>query len=256
MVPDAAATRRAFALASVRSALTWRSQILWHALRTAVGVLLTFLVAWATVGPHDPLVTSMPTASFAILQISWTQTLVEYLFLLFAGVAIGLLLGFTVVPHLRPDRVEERVRLATETTTELLRGVALWVSPASGAPDRHTVPGSLVRPLLRMRTAMDNLGSPLNRNDERAGVQVERCTALATRFETLAIVGFLEAGEGRLSAQTLNAAADALVGIGADTPSSDEGEPEPAEFAQLAEAVGGSSTEFVAACAELTRGSS
>ncbi|MDN5765554.1 MAG: hypothetical protein L0H96_06795 [Humibacillus sp.] len=54
VVPDAAATRRAFVRASVRSALTWRSQILRHALRTAVGVLLTFLVAWATVGPHDP----------------------------------------------------------------------------------------------------------------------------------------------------------------------------------------------------------
>lgn len=75
LVGDAASTRRAFALASVRAALTWRSQTLRHALRTAVGVLLTFLVAWATVGPRDPLVTSMATASFAILQNSWSQSL-------------------------------------------------------------------------------------------------------------------------------------------------------------------------------------
>lgn len=47
--------------------MTWRSEILRHAIRTTVGVLLTFLVAWATVGPRDPLVTSMATASFAIL---------------------------------------------------------------------------------------------------------------------------------------------------------------------------------------------
>ncbi len=328
VVTDAAATRRAFARASVRSALTWRSHILRHALRTAVGVLLTFLVAWATVGPHDPLVTSMATASFAILQISWTQslfkakqrllgviggaavmalalwllpaswllpfsllaaltglwliagnqvlsigsfvvvsvgmnvvsrgldptrTLVEYLFLLFAGVAIGLLLGFTVVPHLRPDRVQERVRRATETTTELLRGVARWAPAAAGAPDQHTIPGTLVRPLFQMRTAVENLGSPLNRKDERAGVPVESCAALATRFETLAIVGLLEAGEGRLTAQTLDAAADALVGVGNDTPSSNPDEAERAEFVQLAQGVGHTSTEFVAACAALTR---
>lgn len=74
-VPDAPATRRAFARASVRSVLTWRSQMLRHALRTAIGVLLTFLVAWATVGARDPLVTAMATASFAVLQISWTQSL-------------------------------------------------------------------------------------------------------------------------------------------------------------------------------------
>ncbi|MEO6998817.1 MAG: hypothetical protein ABI112_12105 [Terracoccus sp.] len=324
-VPDAAPTRRAFARASVRSALTWRSQILRHALRTAVGVLLTFLVAWATVGPRDPLVTSMATASFAMLQISWSQslfkakqrllgvtggaavmavalwllpgswllpfslfaaltglwliasnqvlsigsfvvvsvgmnvvsrgldptrTLVEYLLLLFAGVVIGLLLGFAVVPHLRPDRVKERVRRATETTTELLRGVARWAPTTARSPHRHPVPEDLVRPLFRMRTAVENLGSPLNRKDERAGARVEHCAALATRFEMLAIVGLLEAGEGRLTAETLNAAADALVGTGDNIPSSDADEVEPAEFVQLAEAVGRSSREFMAECRE------
>lgn len=199
VVPDAAATRRAFALASVRSVLTSQSQTLCHALRTALGVLLTFLGAWATVGSSDPLVTSMAMAAFAILQISWTQslikakqrllgvsggalvlavalwilppslllpfaalaaftglwvvasnqvlsigsfvvvavgmnvvsrgldptpTLIEYILLLFTGVAIGLLVGFAVVPHLRPKRVDERVRLATQTTVDVLRAIA------------------------------------------------------------------------------------------------------------------------------------
>lgn len=182
-----------------------------------------------------------------------TRTLVEYLLLLFAGVAIGLLLGFAVVPHLRPDRVEERVRLAKAATVDLLRRAASVVPPAAGAPDRYRVPDALVRPLFQMRTAVQNLGSPLNRKDERAGVQVEQCAALATRFETLAIVGILEAGEGRLTAQTLGAAADALAGTGNDTP---DGGVVPAEFVLLAEAVGRSSTEFVAACAALTRNSS
>ncbi|OFE18989.1 hypothetical protein BA895_02215 [Humibacillus sp. DSM 29435] len=323
VVREAAATRRAFVRASVRSVLTWRSQVLRHALRTAVGVLLTFLVAWATVGPHDPLVTSMATASFAILQISWTQslfkarqrllgvtggaavmamalwllpgswllpfsllaaltglwliasnqvlsigsfvvvsvgmnvvsrgldptrTLIEYLLLLFAGVAIGLLLGFTVVPNLRPDRVEERVRRATDTTAELLRGVALWAPAAAGERPGRKVPDTLVRPLFRMRTAVENLGSPLNRKDERAGVQVEHCAALATRFETLAIVGLLEAGEGRLSAATLSAAAGALDAVDCAPASSAAGKPRAPEFVQLAEGVARSSTELVAAC--------
>lgn len=185
VVPDAAATRRAFALASIRSVRTWQSQTLRHALRTALGVLLTFLVAWAAVRSSDPLVTSMAMAAFAILQISWTQsllkarqrllgvtggvlvlavalwilppslvlpfaalaaftglwamasnqvlsigsfvvvavgmnvvsrgldptrTLIEYILLLFTGVAIGLLIGFAIVPNLRPKRVDERIR--------------------------------------------------------------------------------------------------------------------------------------------------
>lgn len=208
LVPDAAATRRAFALASVRSALTWRSPILRHALRTTVGVLLTFLLAWATVGSRDPLVTSMVTASFAILQISWAQTLVkarqrvigvvggaalmavalwilppelllplsllaaltglwliasnqvlsigsfvvvsvgmnvvgrdldpartllEYVLLLFAGVAIGLLVGFAVVPHLEPGRVDDRVRRTTRAVADLLRHVAELAPPVDDA---------------------------------------------------------------------------------------------------------------------------
>ncbi len=334
LVPDAAATRRAFTVASVRSALTWRSQILRHALRTAAGVLLTFLVAWATVGPRDPLVTSMATASFAILQISWTQslfkakqrllgvtggatvmalalwllppslllpfsllaalsglwliasnqvlsigsfvvvsvgmnvvsrdldparTLLEYLALLFGGVAIGLLAGFTVVPHLRPDRVEQRVARAQDTTTELLRDAAALPAQTPGAPQRHRVPDALVGPLFRMRTAVVNLGSPLNRKDEQAGIEVEQCAALATRFETLAIVGLLEAGVGLLTAQTLRAAADALSGCSNHTPSREADVPneaDPVEFVQLADGVGHRSKEFVAACRALTRESS
>lgn len=54
LVQGAAATRRVFGRASVRSVLVWRSQILRHALRTVLGVVLTFLLAWATVGPRDP----------------------------------------------------------------------------------------------------------------------------------------------------------------------------------------------------------
>ncbi len=326
-VPDAAVTRRAFAVASLRSSLTWRSQILRHALRTALGVLLTFLLAWATVGPRDPLVTSMATASFAILQISWTEsllkakqrllgvaggaalmaaalwilpqhwllpfsllaalaglwliasnqvlsigsfvivsvgmnvtgrgldptrTLLEYVVLLFAGVAVGLLVGFAVVPHLRPARIDERVRHAREAAADLLRRAAQLVPPATGVPPQHAAPGALMRPLFRMRTAVVNLASPLNRKDEHAGVRADDCISLATRFETLAIVGVLEIGKGHLTAQMLSAAADALIGLSDDTPSRDEVETDAPEFVQLAQWVGHSSTEFVAACALLT----
>lgn len=328
VVPGAAATRRVFALASGRSALTWQSQTLRHALRTAFGVLLTFLVAWVTVGSHDPLVTSMAMASFAILQISWTQslfkakqrvlgvtggavvlaaalwvlppslllplsllaaltglwfvasnqvlsigsfvvvavgmnvvgrgldptrTLVEYILLMFTGVTIGLLIGFAVVPQLRPRRVDERVRLATLATTDVLRSIALLPFSAPQTSPRAGVPESLVGPLFRMRTAVVNLGSLLNRKDEQAGIQVEHCAALATRFETLAIVALLEAGEGRMSAQTLNAAADALDGCGNDRPGSETDEANSADFVKLADGLRRSSAEFVDACAQLTR---
>lgn len=104
-----------------------------------------------------------------------------------------------------------------------------------------------------MRAAVVNLGSPLNRKDEQAGVRVDDCTALALRFETLAIVGVLEAREGRLAADTLRAAADAL-----DQPidaSREGGVPwaEPAEFVRLARWVAGSSDEFLPTYAALIR---
>lgn len=328
LVRDAAATRRAFTVASVRSALTWRSQILRHALRTAVGVLLTFLLAWSTVGPRDPLVTSMVTASFAILQISWThtlfkakqrvlgvaggaalmavalwilpqqlllplsllaalaglwliasnqvlsigsfvvvsvgmnvvgrgldptRTLLEYVLLLSAGVMIGLLIGFAVVPHLKPDRVDERVHRTRQATADLLRCTAQLAPPAARIPHRHGVPGALMRPLYRMRAAVVNLGSPLNRKDEQAGVRVADCTSLATRFETLAIVGVLEAGEGRLTAQTLSAAAEALLGLSDPSHNRDIEQADSADFVQLARWVGICSTEFLASCDVMTR---
>lgn len=327
LVPDAAATRRAFALASVRSVLTWQSQTLRHALRTALGVLLTFLVAWATVGSSDPLVTSMAMAAFAILQISWTQslikakqrllgvsggalvlavalwilppslllpfaalaaftglwvvasnqvlsigsfvvvavgmnvvsrgldparTLIEYILLLFTGVAIGLLVGFAVVPHLRPKRVDERVRLATKTTVDVLRAIAALPPRASWPSDRRAVPKALMRPLFRMRTAVLNLGSPLHHKDEQVGIRLEDCAALATRFETLAIVGLLEVGDGRLTSGTLSTAADALAGFDADLPTGDADQADSVKFVRLAASVGRRSTEFVQACAEAT----
>ncbi|MEO6791463.1 MAG: FUSC family protein [Ornithinibacter sp.] len=316
----AAATRRAFALASVRSVLTWRSQILRHALRTALGVLLTFVVAWVVVGPNDPLVTSMATASFAILQISWTQslfkakqrllgvaggaalmavalwilppqallplsllaalaglwliasnqvlsigsfvivsvgmnvtgggldptrTLVEYVLLLFAGVLIGLLAGFAVVPHLRPDGVDERVQRTRDAVADLLRCAAEVASPAVGAAPQPRIVDAMAAPLHRMLGAVMDLGSSLNRTDEQAGVRTEDCTALATHFETLAIVGVLEAGEGHLSAQTLVAAADTVSGA---TPPAHGPDDEPAgsgDFMQLAQWVARRSTEFL-----------
>ncbi len=322
---DTTATRRAFAVASLRSALTWQSQVLRHALRTAIGVLLTFLVAWASVGPHDPLVTSMVTASFAILQISWTEslfkakqrvlgvaagaalmalalwilppqlllpfsmvaalsglwliasnqvlsigsfvvvsvgvnvvtsgldptrTLLEYVLLLFSGVAIGLLIGFAVVPHRSPDRVEQRVRQAHEATLDLLRRTAQLSASADGAPPQPGLPRALMRPLRRMRGAVVNLAAPLGHQDTQAGVRSADCTFLATQYETLAIVGVLEAGQGRLSAPTLNAAAVALLGPGELSPGPDSDQP---DFVQLARWVGNSSTHFLADCAALTQ---
>ncbi|MCY0906394.1 FUSC family protein [Arthrobacter sp. H14-L1] len=319
-VADAAATRRAFDRASAKSAFTWRSQTLRHAIRTALGVLVTFLVAWATVGPHDSLVTSMATASFAILQISWTQslfkakqrvlgvaggagvmalalwllpqswllpfaliaaiagvwliasnqvlsigsfvvvsvgmnaigkgldptrTLIEYILLLFSGVAIGLLLGFTVVPQLKPDPVAVRVRRTRRAGSELLRSIAQCANPASGTPWQHGMPPELMRPLYRQRTEVLNLRSPLGRQDERAGVPADDCSSLATRFETLAIVSVLEAGEGRLSTQTLNAAADALDGIMVQDKQQNPDEADSPGLVQVAQWVGSSSTEFL-----------
>ncbi|MEO8851230.1 MAG: FUSC family protein, partial [Allobranchiibius sp.] len=285
VVPDATATRRVFARASIRSVLVWRSQILRHALRTAIGVVLTFLLAWATVGPKDPLVTSMATAAFAILQISWSQTLVkakqrllgvgggaavmaialwllpqgwllpfallgalaglwliasnqvlsigafvlvsvgmnvvtreldpsrtllEYVLLLLAGVMIGLLCGFVVVPHLEPDRVDTRVAAAREAVVQLLQGTARLAPTETGQGGGSVHPAVLVKPLHEVRTRAQNLASPLHRADEQAGVSATECRSLATRFETLATVGLVEAAEGRLSAETLDAAAAVL----------------------------------------------
>ena len=77
VAPGASVTPRAVPAASLRSVLTWRSEILRHAIRATLGVLLTFLVAWATVGTDDPLVVSMAIASFAVLQTGWTQSLLK-----------------------------------------------------------------------------------------------------------------------------------------------------------------------------------
>ncbi|MEO9222038.1 MAG: hypothetical protein ABI251_09745, partial [Mycobacteriaceae bacterium] len=182
-----------------------------------------------------------------------TRTLLEYVLLLAAGVVIGLLIGFAVVPHLRPERVDERVHRTRQAAADLLQCTAQLASPAAGEPDQRGVPNALMRPLYRTRTAAVNLGSPLNRKDEQAGVRVADCASLATRFETLAIVGVLEAGAGRLTAQTLSAAADALLGLSDPSPNRDVEQPESAEFVQLARWVGTSSTEFLAAYAMLRR---
>ncbi|MEO7588934.1 MAG: hypothetical protein ABIS84_13030 [Arachnia sp.] len=321
-VRGTSAARKAFALASVRSALTWRSQILRHALRTALGVLLTFALAWATVGPRDPLVTSMATAAFAILQISWTQslvkarqrvigvaggaalmalalwvlppqlllplsllaalaglwliadnqvlsigsfvvvsvgmnvvgggldptrTLLEYVLLLFGGVAVGLLIGFAVVPHLTPDRVDAQVSDATQAAADLLRCTARAVPADGGEPHRVAVSHMPLQPLSRLRTSVANLRSPLNPKDEQAGVLAADCASLAVQFETLAFVGILETGAGRLTAQTLGDAADLLAGASDDTPKRPVTPSDDAEFVQLARWVGNNSRDFQAA---------
>lgn len=180
------------------------------------------------------------------------RTRIEYILLLFTGVAIGLLIGFAVVPHLRPKRVDERVRLATETTTDVLRAIAA-LPPAATWPSRwRSVPKPMTRPLFRMRTAVLNLGSPLHHKDEQAGIQLEDCAALATRFETLAIVGLLEVSDGGLTSATLRAAADALGGRDTDAPTGDACEAGSVKFVRLASGVGRRSTESVEACAEAT----
>lgn len=325
VVEGAAVTRRIFARASVRSVLVWRSQILRHALRTVIGVVLTFFVAWATVGPRNPLVTTMTTAAFAILQISWSQTLfkarqrlvdiagraavmalalwllphawllpfallaalsglwliatnqvlsignfavvsvgmnvvsrgldptrtlVEYVLLLLAGVTIGLLCGFVVVPHLQPDRVDQRVQSTRDTVAQLLWCVARLAPPADGEPRRAMDLDILVRPLYELRTAVVNLSAPLHRTDEQAGVRNDDCRSLATKFETLAIVGVIEAAEGRLTAPTLTAAADVLV---APLGSAEQlGSP---DFIRFAAWVRAGSEEFRAAAVQSVDGS-
>ena len=314
VVADATATRRAFARASLRAVLTWRSQTLRHALRTAIGVLLTFVVAWIAVGPKDPLVTSMATAAFAILQISWTRslfkakerligvsggavvmalalwllppawmlpfallaafsglwftassqvlsigsfvvvsvglnvagrgldptrTLLEYIALLFTGVLIGLLFGFAVVPHVKPDRICDRVEQTRRATVELLRAAAMastTVKPRRGAPD------AVLKTLYGVRTCVLNLGSPLAPPDEHDGVSTRDCVELATRFETLAIVGVLQTSEGQLTPTMLHAAADALEGKGDPV----ERTGELSDFERLAQWVGSTSTQFCA----------
>lgn len=328
LVQDAVATRRAFGLASLRSALTWRSQTLRHALRTTLGVLLTFLLAWAVVGPHDPLVTSMATASFAILQISWTQslfkakqrllgvtggsalmalalwvlphpwllpfallaafaglwfiasnqvisigcfvvvsvgmnvvgrgldptrTLLEYVLLLFSGVAVGLLIGFAVVPHLRPDRVYQRVHLTGEAAAALLRRTARLNLGAAGAPPRHGLPHDLLGPLYRVRTAVTNLSSPLHRDDEKAGVRLTDCASLATQFETVAILGVLEAKDGRLTTAVLEEAADTLAGLTDARQDDATRTDETSDFVKLAQWVGRSGAELLSPGADPDR---
>ncbi len=325
VVDDAGTTRRAFTLASLRSVLTWRSEVFRHALRTAVGVLLTFLVAWTTVGQRDPLVTSMVTAAFAILQVSWTdslfkakqrvlgvaggsalmavalwilpqqmllplsllaalaglwliasnqvlsigsfvvvsvgmnvvgrdldptRTLLEYVVLLFAGVTIGLLIGFAVVPHIRPDPVDKRVHRTRQAAADLLRCTAQLAPHVPGATHQDVVPGALIGPLRQVRTAVTNLGSPLNRRDEKAGTDVADCLSLATRFETLAVVGVLGAAEGRLSSSTLNAAADGLLEHSEPDGTGESGAP---DLVQFARSIGSDSTQLLTDYAALTR---
>lgn len=310
---EAPPIRRALARASIRSVLTWQSEILRHALRTTLGVLITFLLAWATIGSRDPLVTSMATAAFAILQISWTQsltkakqrlagvaagagvmalalwilpeqallpfsllaalaglwlivtdqvlsigcfvvvsvgmnvvgrdldptrTLLEYVLLLLAAVTIGLLLGFVVVPHLSPQRLDERVRRTQTAAAELLRCVA-----RQALADETSRRYALTNALQNLRTAVENLGSPLDRHDELAGVSAAQCTSLATRFETLAIVGVLESGPDRLTPEVLSAAADSLDPVSQRPQDDDSGTG--SDFVRLAQWTARSSTDLL-----------
>jgi len=98
-----------------------------------------------------------------------------------------------------------------------------------------------------------NLGSPRHPKDEQVGIRPEDCAALATRFETLAVVGLVEVGDGRLTSGTPSAAACALDGLAADTPTSDADEADSVKFVRLAAGVGRRSSAFVQACAETTQ---
>lgn len=315
---EAPPIRRALTRASIRSVLTWQSEILRHALRTTLGVLITFLLAWATIGSRDPLVTSMATAAFAILQISWTEsllkakqrltgvaagagamalalwilpeqallpfsllaalaglwliatnqvlsigcfvvvsvgmnvvgrgldptrTLLEYVLLLLAAVMLGLLLGFVVVPHLSPQRFDERVRTTQKAAAELLRCAARQAL-ADEASSRH----ALTDALQKLRTSVENLGSPLSRHDELAGISAAQCTSLATRFETLAIVGVLESSPDRLTPEVLSAAANSLDLVSQRTQNDDSGNS--SDFVRLAQWTARSSAELLNAPTE------
>lgn len=294
----ASAARHALTVARLRSVLTWRSQILQHAVRTTVGTLLVFLIAWGTVGPHDPLVISMSMAAFAIMQIGWAEslrkardrvlgvalgavlaalalwllphswllpvamvaavlgmalvltnqvwsvgcfvvlsigmnvstrgldparTVVEYIVLLAVAVGIGLLLGFVILPRARPEPAAVRIRAVCSTAADLLRAQGVRVAGeraarAEGTADSGSVRGDLmpvIVPLQRLITETANLRSALLPADERAGVTAEECDGLATRLETLAVLGAMEAETGRVPADALVAAAAVLDGGGA-----------------------------------------
>lgn len=143
------------------------------------------------------------------------------------------------------------MRRARAAAAELLRGATQLALPTAGAP-RSRIPRSVAKRFYRMRTAVLNLGSPLNLKDERAGVDAHGCAFLAIQLETLALVGVLESSNGRLTAQTLSAAADALLESRDDTGTGDVGVADQPELVQLAGWVGRSSSDFVAACALLT----
>ena len=176
-----------------------------------------------------------------------TRTLLEYVLLLFAGVAVGLLIGFVVVPHLTPDRVDAQVGDATQAAADLLRCTARAVPTDAAKPHRVAVSQMLLKPLSRLRTSVANLRSPLNPKDEQAGVLAADGASLAVQFETLAFVGILETGAGRLTARTLEDAADVLDGASDDTPSRAVAPADDAEFVQLARWVGNNSRELQAA---------
>lgn len=76
---------------------------------------------------------------------------------------------------------------------------------------------------------------------------------MATRFETLAIVGLLEVGDGRLISETMSAAADALADLEADAPMDDTVEAGSVKLVRLAAGVGRRSAEFAETCAEATQ---
>lgn len=190
---------------------------------------------------------SFVIVSVGMNAISWglnpTHTLVEYVLLLFAGVALGLLLGFLVIPHLRPDRIDQRVHRARGAVAELLRNTAQSVQPAAApSSGHHAVPHALMRPLGQVLTEAANLRSPLNPADEQAGTPATDCSTLATQFETLAIISVLEAGQGRLTAQTLTQAADTLDHPGGP---SDGPDADPPDFQRLAHWVATRSTDLL-----------
>ncbi len=63
-----------FERATLATPLSWQSETLRHALRSAVGMLGVLALAHATVGSNDPLLPTLLTTAFSVLQVSWSSS--------------------------------------------------------------------------------------------------------------------------------------------------------------------------------------
>ena len=86
--------RSTFERAAVAAPLSWRSETLRHAIRSSLGMAGVLVLAHLTMDLGDPLLPTLLSTAFSVLQISWTESLVkarQRILGVLAGAAVTLL---------------------------------------------------------------------------------------------------------------------------------------------------------------------